>query len=183
MMGQEKEGLPKRRAAPEPAHPGDDTTRAWQPREMRMVSDYLAQFYPQATSLTRVRLGSIPPAELHPLLEEHEVRMLGVFRRWADAIVITNDAMILVEAAIRPEPGDISKLQLYKRLLVHTPELQAYLPRRVEMQLVYAIEDPVVVIMAREAGIRPVYFRTKAVENYMKLLYPRERRAPRQGEI
>ena len=43
-----------------------------------MVSDYLAQFYPQATSLTRVRLGSIPPAELHPRLEEHEVRMLAL---------------------------------------------------------------------------------------------------------
>lgn len=146
-----------------------------------MVSEYLATYYGQDRTMTRVRLGSIPATELTPLLEDHEVRMMSVFRRWADAIVVTDKSLILIEAAIRPEPGDISKLQLYRRLLDHTPELKPFLPRRIEMQLVYAIEDPVIVVMAREAGIRPVYFRTKAVEDYMKLLYPRERRAPRIG--
>jgi len=148
---------------------------------MEMVSDYLATYYPLARAMTRVRLGSIPTTELTPLLEEHEVRMMSVFRRWADAIVITSDTLILIEAAIRPEPGDVSKIELYARLLPHTPELKPWLTLKREYQLVYAIEDPLIVVMARERGIRPVFFRTKAVEEYMKILYPRERRAPRQG--
>lgn len=144
-----------------------------------MVSDYMAQFFPTAYTLTRVKLGSIPATELHPLLEEHEVKMMGVFRRWADAIAITDDTIYLIEGAIRPHPGYISQLLLYRRLLEHTPELKPYWPRKVEMQLVYAIEDPVVLVMAREAGIKPIYFRPSYVEDYIKILYPRERRAPR----
>lgn len=132
--------------------------------------------------MTRVRLGSIPTSEVAPLLEDHEVRMLGVYRRWADFIVVTDDRLILGEAAIRPNPGKISQLQLYRLLLDNTPELQQYLPRAVEMQLVYAIEDPVVNAMARLVGIRPIYFTTQAVDEYIKLLYPRERRAPRMSK-
>lgn len=144
-----------------------------------MVAQYLAERYPQDITITRVKLGSIPTSELSPLLDEHEVRMMGVLRRWADYVVVTEDKLILGEATIRSQPGKIAQLQLYRRLLDHTPELQVYLPREIEMQLVYAIEDPVVNVMAREAGIRPIYYRTKAVEDYIAILYPRERRAPR----
>ena len=176
--------MARRRATPTGARVPADTQRAWQPREQEMAAAYLAERFPQAITLTRVRLGSIPTTELLPLLEDHEVRMMSVFRRWADAIAITSDTLYLMEMAIRPNPGKISQIQLYRRLLPHTSELQQYLPREIAMQLVYAVEDPVIVIMAREAGIQPVFFRTPAVEEYLKIIFPRERRAPRApGEI
>lgn len=173
--------MPRRRRHIPPGHPDIEDARKWEPREMRMVSDYLAEFFPRAYTLTRVRLGSIPATELYPLLNEHEVRMMSVFRRWADAIAITGDAIYLIEGAIRPHPGYISQLLLYRRLLDHTPEVAQYMPRRVIMQLVYAIEDPVVVVMAREAGIEPVYFRPSYIESYIKQLYPRHQRSPKSG--
>lgn len=143
------------------------------------MASYLADRFPRDLTMTRVRLGSLPATELTPLLEDHEVRMMSVFRRWADYIVVTRNALILGEAAIRSQPGKISQLQLYALLLPHTPELQQYLPRRIELELLYAIEDPVVTMMANEAGIRTVFYRTKAAEEYIKLLHPRERRSPR----
>lgn len=171
--------MPRRRGNPNRARVPSEGVRAWQPREMEMVSEYLATFYPQAFTMTRVRLGSIPHSELLPLLEDHEVRTLSVFRRWADGIAVTDQALVLIEGVIRPSPAKIAQLQLYRRLIPHTPELQQYLPRAIEMELLYAIEDPLVVIMAREAGIKPVFFRTRSVAEYIKRLMPRERRAPK----
>ena len=63
-----------RRIAHDPLSHGDtEDARKWAPREMQMVSDYLAQFFPSAYTLTRVKLGSIPPSETGEVLEEHEV--------------------------------------------------------------------------------------------------------------
>jgi hypothetical protein len=152
--------------------------RQWQAREMRLVSEFLAKHYANYQTLTRVRLGQVHP-ELHPeLLEGAELRALGVWRRWADAIVIMPDRIVLIEASIRPFPGDVSQLELYERLLPLTPELEQHKAKPIEKLLVFALEDPVVVSMARERGIKVVYFRPKWVDEYLQLLYPRERRAP-----
>ncbi len=174
--------MPKRKGFLDLGHGDTEEARKWEPREMRMVTDYLAQFFPTAYTITRVKLGSLPQSELYPLLEDHEVAALSVFQRWADAIAITSDTIYLIEGAIRPSPGDISQIQAYRRLLEHTPELKTYFPRKVVMQLVYAVEDPLVVMMAREAGIIPVYFRPSYIESYIKTLFPRQQRAPKYGE-
>jgi hypothetical protein len=152
--------------------------RQWQPREMRLVSEFLAKMYPKYETRTRVRLGTIHP-ELHPeTLSEAEKAMVGVFRRWADAIVFLPDRLILIEAAIRPSPGDISQIELYEYLLPSTPELEQYRNLPVEKLLVYAIEDPVIVTMARGRGIKCTYFKPSWVDDYLVILYPSERRAP-----
>jgi len=152
--------------------------RKWQAREMRLVSEYLAANYADYTTQTRVRLGSVH-SDLHPeKLSPAELRAVGVWRRWADAIVVMPDRLILIEAAIRPNPGDISQLELYEHLLPKTPELAEHSGKRIEKVLLYALEDPVIVAMARERGIRVVYFRPAWVEEYLAILYPRERRSP-----
>jgi len=102
--------------------------------------------------------------------------MVGVFRRWADAVVITEDKLILIEAAIRPDLGDISKLEGYKFLLRYTPEFEEFRHFPVEMQLVYAIPDEFLIAEARKHGIKPVFFRPAWLEDYIAELYPHERR-------
>ena len=152
--------------------------RQWQPREMRLVSEYLAKHYPDYPTKTRVRLGSVHP-DLHPeLLSGGELRALGVWRRWADAIIIMPDRLILIEAAIRPEPGKISQLELYEHLLPKTPELVEHKDKPIEKVLLFALEDPVTAAMARERGIKVVYFRPPWIDDFLKILYPHERRAP-----
>jgi len=152
--------------------------RQWQAREMRMVSEFLAKEYADYPTKTRVRVGSVH-TDLKPGdLSEAELRMVGVFRRWADAVVFMPDRLVLIEAAIRPSPGDISQLELYEHLLPITPELEEHKGKPIEKLLVYAIEDPVIVSMARDRGIKVVYFKPAWIDEYLKILYPRERRAP-----
>lgn len=145
---------------------------------MRLVSEFLAKNYGKYPTRTRVRVGSVHP-ELKPgELSAAEQKMVGVFRRWADAVVFMPDRLVLIEAAIRPSPGDISQLELYEHLLPLTPELAEHKDKPIEKLLLYALEDPVIVKMARERGIRVTYFHPPWIDEYLKVLYPRERRAP-----
>ena len=153
--------------------------RKWQPREMRMLSEWLAETYPQETYLTRVRLGRIEPAVGATELSIEESRMIGVHRRWADAVVLLEDRVLLIEAKIRPQPGVISQLELYARLLPHTPELASHAHLPIEMILVYAIEDELINLLAREKGIRCIFYHPDWINAYLDELYPRERQGSR----
>jgi len=92
--------------------------------------------------------------------------------------VIMPDRLILIEAKIRPNPGVISQLELYEHLLPFTPELAEHKRKPIEKVLLCAINDPVVTSMARNRGIKVVQFRPPWVDEYMKIIFPRERRAP-----
>lgn len=155
--------------------------RKWQPREMRMLSEFLAEHYPDAEYRVRVRLGRIQPRSEGRFTTEEERVSAGMFRRWADALVIEPDRLILIEAKIRPQPGVISQLQLYARLVPHTPELQQFLDRPLEMLLIYAIQDDLLISMAREADIKCRLYKPEWIDAYLDELYPRERRATRPG--
>lgn len=145
---------------------------------MRMISEWLAQEYPQADYKTQIRLGRIQPRLAGQFISDEEVRMLGSFRRFADAMVFLPDRLVLIEAAIRPDPGDISKLELYLELIPNTPELAEFAHLPVEVVLLYAMPDDVLLYLARKKGFRLAYFRPAWVEEYLAELYPREQRAP-----
>ena len=68
-------------------------------------------------------------------------------------------------------------LRLYKRLIPNTPDLAEFSHLPVEMVLLCSIPDPLLVELAREDGIRVVVYRPKWIEEYMEVLYPRERTA------
>lgn len=103
--------------------------------------------------------------------------MIGVWRRWADAIVFDGRKLILIEAAIRPDPGYISKLELYADLIPETPELMQYAGWPVVKLLVYAIEDPAVLRLAKRHGVRTAKYVPSWMPSYLRLLFPRERRS------
>ena len=100
--------------------------------------------------------------------------MVGVFRRYADALIFERDKIILIEAAIRPQPGKVSTLELYKMMIPSTPELSEYKDLPVEMVLLCAINDPFLTTLARGKGIKVVMFRPAWIEKYIESLYPRE---------
>ena len=149
--------------------------RKWQPRELLMLSEWLAENYQGYEYRTRVRLGRIQPRVESPGLTDEERRMIGVHRRWADAVVLMPDRVVLVEAKIRPQPGVISQLELYARLLPHTPELGRHAELPIEMVLLYAIEDELINVLAREKGIKCVPYQPAWLDEYLDELYPRER--------
>lgn len=101
--------------------------------------------------------------------------MVGVFRRWADALVFLPDKIVLIEAKILPQPGVISQLKLYEELIPKTPQLAEHYYKPVEKLLVCAIEDRVITELARREGIRVVVFRPAWIDAYMKIVHPWER--------
>jgi len=157
-----------------------ETTRKWEPREMRLVSEYIVKKYPKDKSFTRVRLGATHPGLLPEGLSAEEKRMITVWKRWADAIVITQTKIILIEAAILPDLGDVSKLLVYEYLLKFTPEFEEYLDRPIEKQLVISVEDPVLTKIARGAGIKVVAFAPEWINDYVRSLAQRKQRGPLQ---
>ena len=149
--------------------------RDWQPREQRLVSEFVAQFYADYESRTHVHLGGTPPRFKGKFTRPENGRLLGVFRRWADAIVIMPDRIVLIEGKILPQPGVLSQLSLYERLIPNTPELSQHALKPVEKVLVCAIEDPLITQLAREEGVRVVIFCPEWIEAYMRIVHPWER--------
>lgn len=153
--------------------------RSWQPREMQMLAEWLAKTQKGKKFRMRVRLGSPRGSRPEEELTPAERAMVGSWRRWADAIILEEDKVVLVESAIRPNPGKIGQLELYRLLLPHTPELGAYRGLPVQMVLLYAIEDPATIMLARSKGIKAIQYQPAWLPEYLEILMPRERRGSR----
>lgn len=156
--------------------------RDWQPREQRLVAEYVARFYSGYESSTHVHLGSTPPRLKGKFTTDSEARLVGVFRRWADALVFLPDRIILIEGKILPQPGVLSQLKLYEELLPKTPELAEHKGKPIEKVLVCAIEDPLITQLARREGVRVHVFHPSWIDEYMKIVHPWER-TPGLGEL
>lgn len=148
-----------------------------------MVSSYIAWAYPNDQVMVRVRLGAIEPRLGQESMTAAELAMVGSFRRWADAVVIQANQLILIEGAIRPSLGDISQMLGYKLLMPLTPELDQWKTLPIRMELVAAIEDPVVSMLARDHGINFIMFTTPETDEYIGKILPRFQRAPRAGGL
>lgn len=146
--------------------------------EALLVSEYLAQRWPKAETWQRVRVGGYPRNLPTEGLTEAERRMLGVWRRWVDAVTFFDGRVTLIEAGVLADPGDVSQLDLYLRLFPHTQEFQDYIryPRR--GLLVYAISDPVVNELARERGYTVDTFCPPWVVAYLRRRLPHLRTPP-----
>lgn len=153
--------------------------RRWQPREMQMLAEWLTKTQRGKRWMTRVRLGSPKPAVPTPNMSVEERAMIGSWRRWADALILEKDQVTIIEAAIRPNPGKISQLELYAMLFPHTPELAAWKSAKINLVLLYAIEDPATVLLAREKGIKAIEYKPSWLPSYLDILMPRERRGVR----
>jgi hypothetical protein len=146
--------------------------------ESRLLSEFLAVRFPGLRTLQRARVGRIP-AELDDQTDSPAVRaMTGVWRRWVDAIVIGNHKITIIEAGIVPDPGDVSRLEMYLDLFPRTPEFQPYALWQRTGLLVHAVADPVVEALAARRGILVHVFTPPWVRDYLTSLYPRKSRAP-----
>ena len=149
--------------------------RNWEPREQRLVSEYLAYRYGEYESRTHVHLGSLPARLGGRFAKEEDERLLGVFKRWADALVFMPDRVVLIEGKILPQPGVISQLLLYEELIPKTPELAEHKDKPIEKQLVCAIEDPLISELARRSGIGVIIYRPAWIDDYLRIVHPWER--------
>jgi len=156
-----------------------DERKARVEAEAHLVSSYIAFAYPDDYSMQRVRLGPIEPQLPIEELTESEFAMVGSFRRWADAIVIQANQLVLIEGAIRPSTGDPATILLYSRRIKSTPELLKWRDLPVRMELVIAIEDPEVSQIAYELGVNVIRYTTPETDAYIATIMPRFQRPTR----
>jgi len=158
-------------------------TRQYIQREGRLVTEWVTATFPQAHVAYRIRLGAIDASLADTHLTERQLRGLGVFRRYVDAVVLTRDVVHLVEGKILNRPGALEQLDIYARLFPLTPGYEAYRTLPVAKHLVWSIWDPVVEAMARERGINVHLFHPPWVDEYLKTLTPRAQTSTPPGGL
>lgn len=156
--------------------PGRRRYRTW---EQQFLGEWVALYRPDARVLTHVRLGPIRPATQGVQFSALEMQALGLWRRWADALVILPDRLELVEAKILQSPTQNAQLELYAHLLPDTPELVEFRGRHVDKVALVALEDPAATFMARSTGIQVVVWRPPWIGEWMEAKRARDRRGPR----
>jgi len=143
-------------------------TRLWQPRESRLLAEYLAQKYKDDIVMYRVRLGQLPAWSSKSIQEGVPANIYMVYQRWADAIVITKTTLILIEAKIDPAPGVISQILLYDQLIPKTDTLRQFNKLKRLNVLLIAQHDSEVETLAQSHGITVEYYSPSWVTDYLK---------------
>lgn len=148
------------------------------PRESRLLSEFLAAHYPRARIQLQPRLGQVKPELGGEIMTWSELRMLGVWRRYPDAILLLHNRVIVIEASLKPNPGKISLLQLYGRLFPQTEEFRPFWNFPVELLLVWAMPDVATEALARASGVRVAVYQPPWVLEWLQTLRFRDRRPP-----
>ena len=125
-------------------------------KESILLTEYLKTFHRTDLQWKRVRLG-IPanPAE---------AKLYSVLLRWADAIVIHNGFVLIIETKLRPELGAIGQLEGYKELFKVTPEFSAYEKWPIKLILVSPVLDLAIAEICKNKGITYDIFKPEVWE-------------------
>lgn len=124
--------------------------------ESVLVNEYLLTKFRTKPQWKRVRLGQAA--------NQSEAKIYSVTLRWADAIVISEGFVIIIEAKLRPEPGAFGQLENYKKLFPATPEFSQWKDWPIKMVLLTPKIDLNLVELATDKGIDYVVFIPKGWE-------------------
>lgn len=114
-------------------------------RETDLLNAWLWEKHREDVQWRRIRLGVLPTKAL--------ARMYLTILRWADAIVIKDGIVFIVEAKLRAQPGVISQLQLYGKLFIETPEFTQYKGWPVKLMILSSVVDLNMVELASDKDI------------------------------
>lgn len=145
-------------------------TRLWQPRESRLLSEWIQKTYPENKVMYRVRLGPYPGWAQKMIEEGVPSELYKIYQRWADAIIILQNEVILVEAKIKANPSVIGQIILYATLLPKTPELSSIKDMPIRKLILTALRDPDVEELAKTFGIEIAVYAPTWVIDYLKEL-------------
>lgn len=147
--------------------------------EHRLLAEWLAEKHPTARVQLQPRLGSVLPEHQNAGLSTGELRLLGNWRRYPDALIFFASSVTIVEASVKPDPGKISLLDLYAHLFPLTPEFQGFASYPLDKLLVVGVPDAAMEVVARAHGVRMELYQPQWVRDELLKLDPRKRRAAR----
>ncbi len=140
-----------------------------EPRETRLLSEWIAANYSGERVIFQARLGITEPGGESGRLSPAERRMVGVFRRYADALILRRNEIVLIEACIKPAPGKIGELAIYSEAIPVTEELDEFRGLPVSPVLLCAFEDMFIRSVCGKFGIHFEVFAPAWVEDYLAL--------------
>ncbi len=146
--------------------------------ETRLLMDYLSAAYPGLRWYTNIRVGPIEPHIPRAGLSEAAKKLLGAYRRYADAVVVTPAELVVVETTMVKAVQKVGPLLEYLDLVSQTPELTEVLGRPVRGELVSPIPDPRASDLCSRVGLRFVTFEPAWLDQFMEVYSGRFRRAP-----
>jgi len=139
-------------------------------RDRRYVSEYVAtHITDRKAAFFNLRLGP-PPLEARRMYPELPEAYFRVWKKWADAVVVTSDRIILVEGELRRPVVALGEILTYRDLVIQTPELEPYKDLPVEMHLVTPREDPDLMAQAEKQGVKVVIYKPLWALDYLKEL-------------
>jgi len=125
-----------------------------------MVYEWMIKNYPNDLQWRRVRVGPLPGKEPD--------KLYGVLRRWVDGLIVTKTKVIIVEAKVKPDPGAISQLEVYRLLFPETPEFSSLKKRKIELVFLTSSKDPILYKLAKQKKIRYVVYCPKWLKEYLE---------------
>lgn len=158
--------------------------RAYRHWEQEMLGEYLARFHPTCRLLIHVKLGPTDAIWTDPSLSPGERKLLGnMGRRWADAVCVEHDVLNVIEAAMLPDPRDISLLQHYVELVGLSPELAEFHHLPVQGILVWAIDEPLARSLAVRQRLRVDVYKPTFWTEWIATVRAREAQPSRNGQL
>ncbi|MHA1409322.1 MAG: hypothetical protein ACTSQY_03200 [Candidatus Odinarchaeia archaeon] len=114
-------------------------------KESELLKVWLWNKHREDVQWRRVRLGVVPGKQ--------EAKMYSVLLRWADAIILKDGKVLIVEAKLRPDPKVTGQLELYEKLFRVTPEFKYYWSWPIRKVLLTSIMDLEMLAFVTEKNI------------------------------
>lgn len=135
-------------------------------RERRYISEYMLQAFPGGAFGLNVELGPVP-ADLVEIHGAQGAKMIfRPFRRRVDGVAWDSASYWLVESKIRDPLEGLGRLQTYRDLAEHTPDLVGYEGQKLRMRLVVPFSLDWIKLAAQKAGIELVEFMPAWIYGY-----------------
>jgi hypothetical protein len=120
----------------------------------KLLSEWIALRYPSATVYREVRLG---PTTIHDATHPLDAAGEGMARLknyYADAVILTDAELLLVEAKMECDAAANGQLDLYRRLIGSTPGLASYFRLKMVAVQLCARVPAIVFQQAQDFSIR-----------------------------
>lgn len=136
------------------------------------LGEYLALNFPPGSFRTNVPLGKVEEPERGGVSVEEKRMLRSAMGGRADAVVVHNHRVIIIECIIRHEPGSLEDLMKYKKLLRETPRYQKYSNYPIELWILTPLDMPWYEEFAEDLGIKVEKYKPAWVFEYLQS-YPR----------
>lgn len=150
--------------------------RRYRPVAESYLTEWLGITYPPGTWKTNVALGDVKTPEFLRMTPAEARFVKRSFRPIADAVVVLQDEVHLVECKIRDDRGKIEQLLIYEYLFPKTPEYRPHWKKKIRKILLTPKDVGGLAKFLEKYGIEVVQYKPPWILEYLGSLNRKERR-------